>query len=90
MSDRSALTGVNGRELSACSTRQKVVFKTKSSVRETTSTEDGVKYSLKTSYQPLPDATLVWRTGRIEPPLNAFVGEFHGDVDGVPLFDVLA
>ena len=31
-SDGSALTGVSGRELSACSTRQKVVFKT-SSVR---------------------------------------------------------
>ena len=59
-------------------------------VRETTSTKDDVKYSLKTKYQPLPDATLVWRTGRIEPPLKVFVGKFHGDVDGVSLFDVLA
>ena len=52
-------------------------------VRETTSIEDGVNYSLKTTYQPLPDATVVWRTGRIKPPLNAFVGKFDGDVDGV-------
>ena len=29
--------------------------------------------------QPLTDATSVWRTGRIEPPLNAFVGKFDGD-----------
>ena len=58
-------------------------------VRETASTEDGVKYSLKTTYQHLPDATLVWRTGRIEPPLNAFVGEFDGNVDEVPLLDIL-
>ena len=59
-------------------------------VRETTINKDGVKYSLKITYQPLPDATLVWRTGQIERPLNAFVGKLHGDVDGVPLFDVLA
>ena len=58
-------------------------------VRET-STEDGVRCSLKTMYQPLPDATLVWRNGRIEPPLNAFVGEFDGDVDGAPRLDILA
>ena len=75
--------------------RVKCIFdETKSSVqnfvRETTSTDDGVKYSLKTTYQPLPYATLVWRTGRIEPPLNAFVGKFDGDVDGVPLLDILA
>ena len=59
-------------------------------IRETTKTEDGVNYSLKTTYQPLKDATLVWRTERIEPPLNAFVGKFDGDVDGVPPLDILA
>ena len=58
-------------------------------VRKTTSTEDGVKCLLKTKYQSLPDATLVWSTGRIESPLNAFVGNFDGDVDGVPLLDIL-
>ena len=44
-------------------------------VSEATSTEDGVNYSLKSTYQHLPDATLVWRTGRVEPPLNAFMGK---------------
>ena len=67
---------------------------TKSSVKnfvpETTSTEDGVMYSLKSTYQPLPDATLVWHTGRIETPLNAIVGEFDGNFDGVLLLDILA
>ena len=71
--------GRTGRRLRAC---VKCVFdETKSSVQNfvrETSAEDGVKYSLKTTYQPLPDATLVWRTGWIEPPLNAFVGKFEG------------
>ena len=50
-------------------------------------TEDGVQYPLKTTDQPLPDATLVRRTGWIEPPLNALMFNFGGDVNLIPFFD---
>ena len=39
------------------------------------------------SKQPIPDATLVWRTGRIEAPLNAFVRMFRTDVERVDFFN---
>ena len=87
-SDGSAFTGVKGREFSACSTRQKVVFNTSSDlICEATCTEDGVQYPLKTTDQPLPDATLVWRTERIEPPLNALICKFGGNVRRIQFFD---
>ena len=41
---------------------------------------------LKTTQRPPPDVTLLWRTGRIESSLNAFVGKFSC----IPLFDILA
>ena len=59
-------------------------------VSEAANTEDGVKYLLKTTYQPLPDATLVWRTVRFVPPLNAFMGRFRCTIDSVPHFVILA
>ena len=53
---------------------------------EAARTKDGVQYPLKTTDQPLPDATLVWRTGRIGPPLNALMCKFGGNVKRIPFF----
>ena len=73
----STLTGANGRALREYSARQK--NSVQHFVTEATSTDDGVKYSLKTTYQPLPDVNLVWCFGWVELPLNAFVGNFSGN-----------
>ena len=80
-SDGSELTGVKGREFSPYSTRPKVVC-------EATGTEDGVQYPLKTRDRTLPDANLVWRAWRVEPPLNALMCNFRGDVERVPFFNI--
>ena len=65
--------------------------KTKSSVQhhicEAACTEDGVQYPLKITEQPLRDATLVWGTGRVEPPFNALMCKFGGNVNRIPFFD---
>ena len=52
-----------------------------------TCTEDGVQFPLKTTDQPLPDANLVRRTGQIEPPNNALMCMFGGDVNRTSFFD---
>ena len=45
-----------------------------------------VKNSLKTTEQPLLDATLIWRTELIETALNALMRKFRGDVGRVSFF----
>ena len=40
-------------------------------------------------YQPLPDAALVWRPGRIEYPLNTFLGKFSCNIVCIPQLDIL-
>ena len=77
--------GVNGRALGC------VLRETKNCnqnfVAEATSTGNGLKFSFKATYYPLPDATLMWRTGRVEPLFYAFVGKLSGNVFCVPFFN---
>ena len=77
--DELALTGVKGREFCAYSTRQNVVFNNSSVRRRVT----WMVYSNVTTDQLLPGATLMRRTWRVEPPLNALMCNFRGDVEHV-------
>ena len=67
----------SARAFSACSTRQKLVHKPL--ICESACAEDGKKHTRKNTEQPLPDSTLVWRTGLTE-LLNAVMS---GHVDHV-------
>ena len=42
-------------------------------IRETTYAKNSIKHALETTYQPIPDTTLMWCAGWIEPPLYTFV-----------------
>ena len=59
-------------------------------IREETRAKNSIQHALGAAYQPLPDTTLMWCAGWLEPPLYTFVSELICNVETTLHFSILS